>query len=241
MKCPYCLENFHENWIYFEYPDTLQPLEYASFLKEDDKLISLRHCYCPSCKKLIIQIGSIKIAVIESMKRTLTSIQPQNISRYYKWFTVKPKSISRAPLPNEVPKEFAADYIEACLVLYESPKASAALSRRCLQYLLIEKAEAKGDNLSKQIQYVLDSKDLPSYLSDGLDAVRNIGNFAAHAIKNHNTGEIAEVEPGEAEWNLNILEELFDFYFVRPSIYAKKKDALNQKLEDCGKPPMKGI
>ena len=136
---------------------------------------------------------------------------------------------------------FAKDYNEACLVLSDSPKASAALSRRCLQSLLIERAEAKGSNLSQQIQYVLDSKALPSHLAEGLDAVRNIGNFAAHATKNQNTGEIVEVEPGEAEWNLDILEELFDFYFVRPSIYAKKKDALNKKLEDCGKPPMKGI
>lgn len=239
MKCPYCLDNFYENWKYFEYSDTIQPLEYAFLLKEDDKLFSLRYCYCPSCKKMIIQIGSIKIAVFESIKRTLANIQPQNIYNYQKWFMLKPNSISRAPLPNEVPQEFVEDYIEACLVLPESPKASAALSRRCLQNLLIEKAGAKGDNLSQQIQYVLDSKELPSYLANGLDAVRNIGNFSAHPIKSKSSGEIVKVDPGEAEWNLDILEDLFDFYFVRPSIYAKKKEALNKKLIDSGKPPLK--
>jgi hypothetical protein len=55
-----------------------------------------------------------------------------------------------------------------------------------------------------------------------------------------NTGEIIDVEPGEAEWLLNVLEGLFDHYFVQPAILAAKKDALNKKLADAGKPPMKG-
>jgi hypothetical protein len=43
-------------------------------------------------------------------------------------------------LPSEVPPEFANDYKEACLIIANSPKASAALSRRCLQNILREKA-----------------------------------------------------------------------------------------------------
>jgi hypothetical protein len=35
------------------------------------------------------------------------------------------------------------------------------------------------------------------------------------------------------------LEDLFDFYFVRPAQRQKKRDALNQKLGEAGKPPMK--
>src|SRR4051812_47799701 len=34
------------------------------------------------------------------------------------------------------PAEFTDNYREACLTFSDSPKASAALSRRCLQYLL---------------------------------------------------------------------------------------------------------
>lgn len=69
--------------------------------------------------------------------------------------------------------------------------------------------------------------------------MRNIGNFAAHPIKSTNTGEIIDVEPGEAEWLLDVLEGLFDFYFVQPAILKAKRDKLNQKLVDAGKPPMK--
>ena len=43
------------------------------------------------------------------------------------------------------------------------------------------------------------------------------------------------MEPGEAEWLLGLLEGLFDFYFVQPVASAKRKQALNQKLQSAGK------
>ena len=82
---------------------------------------------------------------------------------------------------------------------------------------------------------MLDRATLPSHIADGLDAVRNIGNFAAHPIKSQSTGEIVPVEPGEAEWNLDVLESLFDFYFVSPARTKARKEALNKKLADAGK------
>jgi hypothetical protein len=147
--------------------------------------------------------------------------------------------MSRTPLGSEVPSEFAEDYKEACMVLPDSPKASAALSRRCLQHLLREKSRVKPGNLADEIQQVIDSGKLPSHLAESLDAIRNIGNFAAHPIKSKSTGEILEVEPGEAEWNLDVLESLFDFYFTQPAQLKAKRDALNAKLKEAGKPGMK--
>jgi len=152
---------------------------------------------------------------------------------------VLPKGSSRPPCPLQVPEEFAEDYAEACLVLPDSPKASAALSRRCLQHILRDVAKVKHSDLSSEIQEVLDSNKLPSHIAEILDAVRQVGNFAAHPIKSKSTGEIIEVEVGEAELNLDILEALFDFYFVQPARIAEKKAAINKKLQDAGKPPMK--
>jgi len=36
-----------------------------------------------------------------------------------------------------------------------------------------------------------------------------------------------------------VLEGLFDFYFVQPAISERKRAALDKKLADAGKPPMK--
>ena len=47
------------------------------------------------------------------------------------------------------------------------------------------------------------------------------------------------VELHEAEWNLDVLESLFDFYFVQPARAKARRDALNKKLADTGKAPMK--
>ena len=69
--------------------------------------------------------------------------------------------------------------------------------------------------------------------------MRAIGNFAAHPIKSEKTGEILSVESGEAELNLDVLEALFDFYFVQPTVVRKKKAALDEKLKEAGKKPTK--
>ena len=150
---------------------------------------------------------------------------------------VWPKAISRLAVPDSVPGGIRKDYEEAVIVLADSEKASAALSRRCLQALLRDVAGIDKRNLSHQIEDVLPT--LPGYLQTQLDAVRNIGNFAAHPTKSSATGEIIEVELGEAEWNLDVLERLFEFYFVQPKITQEKKEALNKKLAAAGKSAMK--
>ncbi|MFY3382816.1 DUF4145 domain-containing protein [Paracidovorax sp. MALMAid1276] len=151
---------------------------------------------------------------------------------------VFPRHSVRPLAAPEVPDELAKDYNEAGLVLADSPKASAALSRRCLQALLRVQGFEQRD-LVNAIEAVLKSGALPSWLAESLDAVRIIGNFAAHPVKNTNTGEIVEVEEREGEWNLDVLEGLFDFYYVQPARDAVRRAALNAKLAAVGKPLLK--
>jgi hypothetical protein len=152
---------------------------------------------------------------------------------------VWPRTSGRPPAPAEVPPEYARDYNEACLVLNDSPKASAALSRRCLQNLIHDAAGITRGTLDAEIQALIDSHALPSYLADQIDGVRVHGNFAAHPIKSKITGQIMDVEPGEAEWLLDTLEGLFDFYFVVPAKVQQRRAATNAKLDEARKPPMK--
>jgi hypothetical protein len=60
-------------------------------------------------------------------------------------------------------------------------------------------------------------------------------------IKSESTGDVVDVEPGEAEWNLDTLEGLFDHYFVQPALLAEKRDKLNAKLADAGKPQLRTV
>lgn len=221
MQCPHCLENFHEDMTY-------QPV----VSEESGKTWGVGSTTCPACNRAVILLGSF----LHAVERSGASSPVPNPATFR---LVYPRGVSRSPIPSEVPLEFAADYSEGCLVLPDSEKASAALSRRCLQHLLREKAGVTKSDLSKEIQQVLDSKQLPTHLAEDLDAIRQIGNFAAHPIKTTNTGEIVNVEPQEAEWLLSLLERLFDFYLVQPARSKARRDALNAKLQGIGKPPMK--
>jgi len=218
MRCPHCGIGIHEDW------------SVCTIVKRDRQEWQACYRQCPECEKYIIRLdGFIYSKLGKSSQRII-----DKFSRL-----VYPKTPARGPIPKEVPREFSGDYNEACLVLADSPKASAALSRRCLQRLLVEKEKAKGKLLAEDIDRVLQSKHLPSYIANDLDAVRNVGNFAAHPIKNEHTGEIVDVEPGEAGWQLEILEQLFDFYFVQPAKSAQRQKELNEKLKSAGKKSMK--
>ena len=226
MKCPHCLVEFHAKVV-------------MSYLGEDGEgywAIEKYMCPNPRCEKWIfyLVVGKPVYTVYVSSGRSFSHISP--IERRV---LVRPKGTNRPPVPQEVSPEFVEDYTEACLVLPDSPKASAALSRRCLQHILREKAGIKPSNLADEIQEALDRNLFPSHISEIVDAVRNVGNFAAHPTKSKQTGEIIDVEPGEAELNLDVIEALFDFYFVNPALIAKKRAAIDQKLQDAGKPPMK--
>ncbi len=218
MKCPHCLVQFH---------DKVASTELGHDATSHWVLNSR---VCPACSKFILSLW-------EQFDRFTIGGEPH----YHRAreFYCYPRAIARAPLSTDVSQKFAADYREACSTLADSPKASAALSRRCLQHLLREVAKVKPGDLADEIQAVIDSKTLPTYLVGSLDAVRNIGNFAAHPIKSKSSGEVLDVEPGEAEWNLDVLESMFDFYFVQPAQLKTKKDALNAKLKEAGKREMK--
>ncbi|MDP8260706.1 MAG: DUF4145 domain-containing protein [Candidatus Gygaella obscura] len=209
MKCPHCLTSFHDD-------STKQRI--GLDVLADWFVIFQR---CPECKRVIIFLNA----------------NPRDEGTE-KEFLVYPKGVSRSPLPEEVPSKFADDHKEACLVLSDSPKASAALSRRCLQHITREKEGINKKTLADEIDELIKRKSLPSGLSGSVDAIRQIGKFTAHPIKNTNTGEIVDVEPMEAEWSLNVLEALFDFYFVLPGRIDKDREAMNIKLKGAGKPPM---
>lgn len=145
----------------------------------------------------------------------------------------------KVDFPAEVPEKYGNDYREAILVLDQSPKASAALSRRILQNVLRGEFKISPKSLDKEILEFIRLESVPSYLAQAIDAIRAVGNFAAHPLKDTNTGEVVDVEPGEAEWLLGVLDQLFDFTFVQPQRLKERRDKLNMKLQSVGKPEMK--
>ena len=98
-------------------------------------------------------------------------------------FIAFPKATAR-PIAPEVIDPYHKDFVEAATVLADSAKASAAISRRCLQLILRDYAEVKPAELSKEIEEILARRTLPSYLAE-IDAIRNVGNFDCTSYEKH--------------------------------------------------------
>lgn len=228
MKCPHCAVA-----INLELEETDAWKDPNS--QDTKKGHRIAYGHCPSCGDLItlLQRG------IYTRNQGQGGSSYGDIDNIYSEEIIYPKSIIRR-VESEVPDRFRRDYIEACAVLAYSAKASAALGRRILQDILREHFNIKQNSLAQEIETFINRNDTPSYLAEAVDAVRNVGNFAAHPLKDTNTGEIVDVEPGEAEWILDVLDSLLDFAFVQPIRLEERKKKLNQKLKDLGKPPMKG-
>lgn len=221
--CPWC--RTHVRFLAVQQTHNRQPadliVDQRSELAAPCRL-RIHAAACPSCGSVVMSLA--EYVSDESGERETVRL-------------VYPRSVTRPPVPPEVPSHIRADYLEAASVLADSPKASAALSRRCLQAILRETAGAASSDLSGQIAEVL--RSLPGYIAEDLDAVRSIGNFAAHPTKSRNTGILVDVEPAEAEWNLKVLDLLFDYYYVQPVRKLARRDALNRRLQEAGKPPIR--
>ncbi len=127
-----------------------------------------------------------------------------------KW-KLRPQSKAK-PYPDFVPAPIRSDYEEACLIQDLSPKASATLSRRCLQGMIRDFWKIHKKRLLDEIK-ALENKVDPLTWS-AIDAVRQVGNIGAHMEKDINV--IVDVEPNEAEMLIGLVETLIrDWYIAR--------------------------
>jgi len=86
-------------------------------------------------------------------------------------------TVNEDPNP-DMPSNVREVFDEASLILDDSPRASAALSRLAIE-LLMDELNAEGNSLNSKIGDLV-SKGLPVTIQRALDAVRVIGNNAVH-------------------------------------------------------------
>ncbi|UOV00141.1 DUF4145 domain-containing protein [Chryseobacterium daecheongense] len=91
-----------------------------------------------------------------------------------------------------------------------SPKASATLSRRCLQGIIRDFWGISKSRLIDEINAIEEKVDPLTWKS--IDAVRKVGNIGAHMEKDINL--IIDVEPNEAKLLLELIELLFEEWYV---------------------------
>jgi hypothetical protein len=156
-----------------------------------------------------------------------------------KW-RLKPWGRARA-FPDYVPAAIRSDYEEAHSIVDLSPKAAATLARRAVQgvirdYWKVIKRTLKDelDALEKMVGQEVDPQTWKS-----LDAVRELGNIGAHPERDINL--IVDVEPGEAELLLKVVETLIDDTYIarkkREEHFAEVERLRQKKNAERGQPP----
>lgn len=222
MICPHCSTS-----VKFEWRDVGPINEGETNENESHFLI---YDTCPNCDKNVVYYSLCTYKMTDFGYAQIEDVIGEKL--------IYP-NMNKFEFIDYIPSKYLEDYEEALKVLSASPKASAALSRRLLQLILRDEYKVKKGSLSSEIDAFIKLPGIPSHITDAVDAIRNLGNLAAHPTKDKNTGEIVSVEPGEAEWLIDVIEALFDFSFVQPKKLEQRRNEINAKLKKIGKPEMK--
>lgn len=194
FKCPYCgiplstTNNLHTSnimdGIYFNDRDIKN--------SHPSHFLHIEEYFCPECSNRTVIVNGYG----EQYDKIHTTLLPDSLAKQY---------------PDYIPQPIRQDYEEAYKILHLSPKASATLSRRCLQGMIHDFWNIKGRNLNCEISSL---KDKISPLEwKVLDSHRKLGNIGAHMEKDINT--IVDIDEHEAENLLKLIEYLLKNWYIK--------------------------
>lgn len=196
FQCPYCSmimpvssDTKSIQYPCFEFPDGAYHINTGSSYRKS--CVKIEFYKCPNCGEYSI----FATGVGEKVTDLNMSIRPNSTAKQF---------------PNYIPKALLNDYEEACAIVNLSPKASATLSRRCLQGMIRDFWDIKESNLAKAIGQLEHKIPVPQWRV--IDGVRRIGNIGAHMEKDINL--IVDIEPGEAQKLIKLIEHLLEQWYI---------------------------
>jgi hypothetical protein len=201
--CPFCRhhttlrdEDFKTSFdtLYFE-PETRVKYGQVAF--------AYLAILCPNeeCKELTITAR---------LSESITANPRNTEGKRFHFWSLLPESNAK-PQPDYIPEGIREDYTEACRIRELSPKASATLSRRCLQGMIRHFWNIQRPRLNDEINEL--KGKIPSALWDAIDSLRHVGNIGAHMDKDVNV--VVDVEPEEAEQLIGLIDVLFEQWYVK--------------------------
>lgn len=223
-ECPYC---YHNATITNSNQSEDKHIFYLKNKYEKKIALTTLVITCPNrdCKEISIHawLNSNNNSSGEFYNNDLDS----NLLHYWK---LLPESNAKI-FPNYISLSILNDYQEACKIRDLSPKASATLSRRCLQGILRDFWKVKPDNLNKEINQIEEKVD--PLIFDAINAVRQLGNIGAHMEKDINL--IIDVEPNEAQKLIELIELLLEEWYIarhRREERLKSIKAINETKQE---------
>lgn len=195
-RCPYCdhftvtsSENtMHDSFLFN------QGNRYGHLRVRSEVIV----CSNPDCREYSLAVALYRVAKNPGYHNEVEGAQ------LYLW-RLRPASTAK-PFPDYIPRQLISDYEEACLIKDLSPKASATLSRRCLQGIIRNFYGVVKNTLHNEIMALKDDPKVDPDVWHAINAVRTVGNIGAHFEKDIDL--IIDVDSSEAELLINLIELL---------------------------------
>lgn len=170
-------------------------------------------CLNPDCRKVTVTARIVEAKIDQLGNQRIPSGEKILMIQ-----RLMPDS-SAKPQPEFIPDPIREDYIEACRIRDLSPKASATLSRRCIQGMIrdfcsISKPTlfAEINELKKRVAEDKAPKGVSEESVEAIDHIRSLGNIGAHMEKDIDL--IVPVDPDEAQVLIDLIESLFDEWYI---------------------------
>lgn len=197
FQCPFCSNfmsiddgTFTKKYVSFaEYP--FESNGHLGNLAPNESCVEIDFYKCPNCEKYSIFANGLG----SNVDNVNSLLQPKSSAKQY---------------PNYIPEAIRQDYEEACAIVLLSPKASATLSRRCLQGMIRDFWGITKPTLNKEIDELKDK--IPVDLWASIDALRQLGNIGAHMEKDANI--IVDIDPNEANSLIQLIELLMKEWYI---------------------------
>ena len=198
--CPHCRQFAKQRWGQSVSTTlTVGSATYHPFRTDEDSLFISK---CDACNKVMLWKDAVAV-----------------------W----PRSSLAPEAHPDFPAGLRGDYEEARQIYNDSPRASAALLRLCLQKLCAHLG-APGKNISDDIQFLYDEFGLGRRVRDSMDILRVVGNNAVHP------GEIDFEDNREISLGLfRMINFVVDKAIAEPnhvdSIYAQLPEGARDAIE----------
>ena len=221
-KCPFC---FHSQVVTSGNAQSVfVPLHLGQSVYGDIALDALAiSCLNRECREVFLQVNFTEKEAVGGRWVAGRVIQK---------YILRPDHSARV-FPEFIPQILRQDYVEACRIKLLSPKASATVARRCIQGAIRDFCGISKHTLDAEIKYLIEmlsSGSAPAGVTtesvEAIDHLRKIGNIGAHMERDINL--IIDIDEGEAQSLIDLIELLFDEWYVEREARGQRLARLKQ-------------
>ncbi|MDJ0709562.1 MAG: DUF4145 domain-containing protein [Woeseiaceae bacterium] len=201
--CPHCGNRSPQREVFSHtYRDTWYSSDGRRLGPEEGPLSEAIVCVCETCNSVLVYDG---------IDHSETGYWPE---------LVYPETSN---LPKAVPETVRDIYHEASVVRQNAPNAFAILIRKSLEAICDDRSVSRG-TLAARLRILAERGDIPPALAEVTDALRVVGNTAAH-------GSVQTITT-PMTWAIDdFFRAVVEYVYIAPSKLAKFK----QQLEEAEK------